>query len=119
MLPDQIIQMLVQDNVDVACAAIEKAAMDRAVADVDEGLATAYEARRRHREVSCTLMCSRAFLLTLLCSNAPVNRSGTRLHLSPPLSRPFLILCVSRLLVCNPISFGFMRISVLFSLNFW
>jgi hypothetical protein len=26
--------------------------MDRAVSDVDEGFAAAYEARRRHREVS-------------------------------------------------------------------
>lgn len=44
--------MLVQDNIDVACAAIEKAAMDRAVADVDDGFNIAYESRRRHRIVS-------------------------------------------------------------------
>lgn len=51
MVPEKVILSLVQDNIDVACAAIEKAAMDRAVADVDDGFAAAYEARRRHREV--------------------------------------------------------------------
>ncbi len=88
MLPDQIIQMLVQDNVDVACAAIEKAAMDRAVADVDEGLATAYEARRRHREVSvhlcahgpsylhCSVATPRSTVLGLDCTSV-------RLYLDP------------------------------------
>ncbi|KAI0371786.1 Not1-domain-containing protein [Pilatotrama ljubarskyi] len=50
MVPDQIIFLLVQDNIELACQAIEKAAMDRAVIDVDEGFATAYEVRRRHRE---------------------------------------------------------------------
>ncbi|KAI0637267.1 Not1-domain-containing protein [Trametes polyzona] len=50
MVPDQVILLLVQDNIELACSAIEKAAMDRAVIDVDEGFATAYEVRRRHRE---------------------------------------------------------------------
>ncbi|KDQ60584.1 hypothetical protein JAAARDRAFT_31550 [Jaapia argillacea MUCL 33604] len=50
MVPEQIVMLLVQDNLDIACAAIEKAAMDRATADVDEGFATPYELRRRHRE---------------------------------------------------------------------
>lgn len=40
-----------QDNLDAACAAIEKAAMERAVNDVDDGFSTSYEVRRRHREV--------------------------------------------------------------------
>lgn len=40
------------DNLDVACAAVEKAAMERAVADVDEAFLSQYEMRRRHREVS-------------------------------------------------------------------
>ena len=52
MVPDQVIFLLVQENIELACQAIEKAAMDRAVIDVDEGFATAYEIRRRHREVS-------------------------------------------------------------------
>ncbi|KZT03564.1 Not1-domain-containing protein [Laetiporus sulphureus 93-53] len=47
---DHIVFLLVQDNLDLACQAIEKAAMDRAIVDVDEGFAAAYEARRRHRE---------------------------------------------------------------------
>ncbi|KAI0822634.1 Not1-domain-containing protein [Trametes gibbosa] len=50
MVPDQVIFLLVQDNIELACSAIEKAAMDRAVIDVDEGFATAYEVRRRHRD---------------------------------------------------------------------
>lgn len=53
MVPDSVIFLLVQDNIDVACQAIEKAAMDRAIIDIDEGFAPAYELRRRHREVSC------------------------------------------------------------------
>ena len=54
LVPDQVVFLLVQDNIDIACQAIEKAAMDRAVIDVDEGFAAAYEIRRRHREVSLT-----------------------------------------------------------------
>lgn len=50
-ISEQVLAILVQDNVDVACAAIEKAAMERAVTDVDEGFATSYEARRRYREL--------------------------------------------------------------------
>ncbi|KAI0781233.1 Not1-domain-containing protein [Trametes elegans] len=50
VVPDQFIFLLVQDNIELACQAIEKAAMDRAVLDVDEGFAAAYEHRRRHRE---------------------------------------------------------------------
>lgn len=44
--------MLIQDNLDVACSAIEKAAMERAVTDVEVNFAPNYESRRRHREVS-------------------------------------------------------------------
>lgn len=49
-----MIAILVSDNLEIACAAIEKAAMERAVADVDDGFASAYEQRRRHREVGTT-----------------------------------------------------------------
>lgn len=52
MASEQVLTILATDNLDVACAAIEKAAMERAVSDVDDGFATSYEARRRHREVS-------------------------------------------------------------------
>jgi len=43
--------LLVSDNLEIACQAIERAAMDQAVIDVDENFANSYEARRRHREV--------------------------------------------------------------------
>lgn len=45
-----MITLLVQDNLELACAAIERAAMDRATNDVDESFASSIEARRRHRE---------------------------------------------------------------------
>ncbi|OAX43815.1 Not1-domain-containing protein [Rhizopogon vinicolor AM-OR11-026] len=48
---EQVLAILVQDNVDIACAAIEKAAMERAVTEVDEGFAPSYEARRRYRDL--------------------------------------------------------------------
>lgn len=51
MISEQVISLLVQDNLDIACSAIEKAAMERAVTDVDEGFAASYDVRRRHREV--------------------------------------------------------------------
>ncbi|KAA1474810.1 Not1-domain-containing protein [Dentipellis sp. KUC8613] len=51
-VPDQVVMLLVQDNIDMACQAIEKAAMDRATVDVDDSFAAAYEARRRHRQTN-------------------------------------------------------------------
>ncbi|KAJ3775594.1 Not1-domain-containing protein [Lentinula raphanica] len=48
---DPVISILVSDNLDIACAAIEKAAMERAVSEVDEAFAAAYDIRRRHREL--------------------------------------------------------------------
>jgi CCR4-NOT transcription complex subunit 1 len=44
--------ILVQDNLDVACSAIEKVAIERVVSDIDKAFLSAYEVRRRHREVS-------------------------------------------------------------------
>ena len=52
MISEPVLSILATDNLDVACTAIEKAAMERAVSDVDEGFAASYEARRRHRDVS-------------------------------------------------------------------
>jgi len=49
-IPEAAILILVQDNLDLACSTIEKAAIERVVADVDESFAPSYEARRRHRE---------------------------------------------------------------------
>ncbi|PCH38713.1 Not1-domain-containing protein [Wolfiporia cocos MD-104 SS10] len=50
LVPEPVVQLLVQDNLELACQVIEKAAMDRAIVDVDDGFAAAYEVRRRHRE---------------------------------------------------------------------
>jgi CCR4-NOT transcription complex subunit 1 len=43
--------LLTQDNVDIACQVIEKVAMDRAVVEIDESLAPAYDVRHSHLEV--------------------------------------------------------------------
>ena len=51
MISEQVLSILVADNVEVACSAIEKAAMERAVVDVDEAFVASYEARRRHIEL--------------------------------------------------------------------
>lgn len=51
MASEQVVLLLVQDNLDVACSAIEKAAMERAITDIDDGFAASYDVRRRHREV--------------------------------------------------------------------
>ncbi|TFK25059.1 CCR4-Not complex component [Coprinopsis marcescibilis] len=53
-VPEAVVQILVQDNLDNACHAIEKAAMDRVVSDIEEGFAQSYEARKRHRESRST-----------------------------------------------------------------
>ncbi|KAI0698481.1 Not1-domain-containing protein [Cytidiella melzeri] len=50
VMSDQVIALLVQDNLDLACQAIEQAARERATLEVEEGFATAFETRRRHRE---------------------------------------------------------------------
>jgi len=51
LFPEQVLLLLTQDNVDIACQVIEKTAMDRAVVEIDEALTPAYEARRAHAEV--------------------------------------------------------------------
>lgn len=65
MAPDQVVLLLVQDNIELACRVIEKAAMDRAVADVDENFAASYELRRRHRQVMASSIFYPVFKLTL------------------------------------------------------
>ncbi|KAH9440897.1 hypothetical protein Pst134EB_029549 [Puccinia striiformis f. sp. tritici] len=47
---DEEIQQVTADNLDVACQVIEKVATDKAIIEIDNSLASAYEARRRHRE---------------------------------------------------------------------
>ncbi|GAA5831623.1 hypothetical protein JCM11251_000773 [Rhodosporidiobolus azoricus] len=51
-LPEQAILLIVAENLDLACSVVEKVAMEKAVLEVDEGLAPAYVSRRSHRERS-------------------------------------------------------------------
>ncbi|PWY99362.1 Not1-domain-containing protein [Testicularia cyperi] len=48
-LPEQALMVVMQENLDLACSVIEKAAMDKAVPEVDDGLTNAYSTRREHR----------------------------------------------------------------------
>ncbi|KAJ8507174.1 hypothetical protein ONZ45_g10423 [Pleurotus djamor] len=50
-LTEPALMLLVADNLDMACNAIEKSAMDQAITDADENFASSYEIRRRHREL--------------------------------------------------------------------
>lgn len=45
------ISVAVNENLDAACAIIEKNAQERAIPEIDEMLATAVEARKRHKEM--------------------------------------------------------------------
>ncbi|KAG0264770.1 hypothetical protein DFQ27_001042 [Actinomortierella ambigua] len=49
-MPEQPIMMTVNDNLELACSVIEKAAMEKAIPEIEESLATAFSARKRHRE---------------------------------------------------------------------
>ncbi|GAA5988666.1 hypothetical protein JCM10908_003667 [Rhodotorula pacifica] len=51
-LPEQAVLVVVAENLDLACGVVEKVAMDKAILEVDEGLAPAYLSRRSHRERS-------------------------------------------------------------------
>lgn len=83
MISDQALSILVADNVEVACSAIEKAAMERAVTDVDDGFAASYEIRRRHREVSARWRGRKSTQLTFFYSFALDKSSGIQLRLQP------------------------------------
>ena len=48
-LPEQALIIIMQDNLEMACSIIEKAAMDKSIPETDEGLANAYATRRDHR----------------------------------------------------------------------
>lgn len=50
-IPEQAILLVAADNLELACGVVEKVAMEKAVLEVDDGLAPAYLARRTHREV--------------------------------------------------------------------
>ncbi|KAK9455889.1 Not1-domain-containing protein, partial [Dipodascopsis uninucleata] len=45
------INQIVLDNLDAACAVIEKAAVEKTIVEIDEVLSAQYMARRRHREL--------------------------------------------------------------------
>lgn len=53
-LIEHAVQTVCTDNLDAACSVIEKATMEKAVAQTDEALTPALDARIKHREV-CTL----------------------------------------------------------------
>jgi Domain of unknown function (DUF3819) len=50
-IPDPVVVLSASDNLDLACSVVEKVAVDKAVAEIDEALAPAFTARRKHREV--------------------------------------------------------------------
>jgi len=47
---EQILQVCSNDNLDLGCALIEKAAMEKAIRDIDEALQVSYAARRKCRD---------------------------------------------------------------------
>jgi CCR4-NOT transcription complex subunit 1 len=49
-LIEQAVQVVCNDNLELGCAFIEKAAMEKAIRDIDEALQPAYAVRRTHRE---------------------------------------------------------------------
>ncbi|KAM0787180.1 hypothetical protein ACM66B_006427 [Microbotryomycetes sp. NB124-2] len=51
-MPEQSLLAVAADNLDFACAVVEKVAMEKAMLEVDDGLAPAYLSRRTHRERS-------------------------------------------------------------------
>jgi CCR4-NOT transcription complex subunit 1 len=55
-VPEQAILIVAADNLELACGVVEKVAMEKAVLEVDDGLAPAYLVRRTHREVSLPLL---------------------------------------------------------------
>ena len=49
---DQCVSVCAADNLDLGCMLIEKAAMEKAVRDIDESLASDLSTRKRHRETT-------------------------------------------------------------------
>ncbi|RCH97016.1 hypothetical protein CU098_002737, partial [Rhizopus stolonifer] len=49
-MAEQAIILTVADNLDLMCAVIEKAAIEKATVEIDETLTTAFAARKQHRE---------------------------------------------------------------------
>jgi len=53
-IPEPAISMCVNDNIDLCCQIIEKAAQERAIPEIDESLAQAFLQRKRYRESRTT-----------------------------------------------------------------
>ncbi|KAF9558989.1 hypothetical protein EC968_006772 [Mortierella alpina] len=49
-MPEQSILLTVNDNLDLACSIIEKAAMEKSIPEIEESLASAFSIRKKHRE---------------------------------------------------------------------
>jgi CCR4-NOT transcription complex subunit 1 len=49
-LKEQVVQVCSAENLELGCMLIEKAATEKAMRDIDEGLAASFAARRKHRE---------------------------------------------------------------------
>ena len=81
-IPEQAILIVAADNLELACAVVEKVAMDKAVLEVDDGLAPAYLARRTHREVRHNLFpfSNRRTELVDACDSDREKPSGIRLR---------------------------------------
>lgn len=47
---ETLLSQLINDNLDVTCMIVEKAATERAISEIDEGLSNGYQARRKHFE---------------------------------------------------------------------
>ena len=60
-VPEQAILVLASDNLELACGVVEKVAMEKAVSEVDDGLGSAFNVRRSHREVSLIIVPSAPF----------------------------------------------------------
>ena len=61
-LVEHAISVLCVDNLDLACAVIEKTATDRAVREIDEALASSLTLRRKYRERIPTTTTSGSFM---------------------------------------------------------
>lgn len=51
-LPDHVVNLVASDNLEIACNIVERVAMERAISEIDDALASALALRRKHREQS-------------------------------------------------------------------
>ncbi|KAI9595324.1 CCR4-Not complex component, Not1-domain-containing protein [Syncephalis fuscata] len=49
-LPEDLISVTVEDNIELACSIVERAAAEKAVPEIDDILSTSFSNRRKHRE---------------------------------------------------------------------